>query len=341
MTPLLKNPTKKDPNNPNNNRVKNDRDEQNSFQNTRLFNYVISSLLFAIGLLFLIVGVLYVTVYYYPYSFTPFSTNLCAGLFITFGSICIIIAVVNIISIRADRSQLVPLTTLIAFVLFVILLIIGIWGLIASLNTGLSYTVRENMQETIRNYDQSSPSNFATAKINWVQQTFNCCGIASYQDWRSFFLNSYGPYGSQQQQQPNYYLNQVNGNLNVPYTDNVPDSCCVQVYANCGKNFNQYPSSLVNLYGQNNYLGNNVNMGGSNYPVNGGVNGGTGYGNWGFNSNKVQNNNIYTSGCLQQYLHRNYRDLVFVAAYSFGVSAFGIIACVVYIILYFMSLKRT
>lgn len=180
-----------------------------NFQNTRIVNMLFSTVLFGLGLLFLIVGIIFVTVYYYPYSFTNFSTILCAGLFIAFGSVVMIIAVINIILVRLERNQLVILTTFVALVLFIILLIIGIWGLIATTSNSMSYEVRQNMQDTISNYDQSNMYHFSTQKINWVQQTFNCCGIVNYMDWKSVFVNSYGPNGYQQQFQPNYYLNQV------------------------------------------------------------------------------------------------------------------------------------
>lgn len=181
-----------------------------NFKNTRIVNMLFSTVLFGLGLLFLIVGIIFVTVYYYPYSLTNFSTILCAGLFIAFGSVVIIIALLNIVLVRLEKNQLVILTTFVALVLFIILLIVGIWGLIATLSNNMSYEVRQNMQDTISNYDQSNMYHFSTQKINWIQQTFNCCGIINYMDWKSVFVNSYGPYGFQQQFQPNYYLNQVN-----------------------------------------------------------------------------------------------------------------------------------
>ena len=187
-----------------------------NFKNTRVVNMIFATILLGLGLLFLIVGIIYCTVYYYPYSFTTFSTILCAGLFIAFGSVVIIIAGINILLVRMEKNQLVLLTTFVAIILFVILLIVGIWGLVATTSNNMSYEVRNNMQYTIMNYDQTNSYNLATAKIDWVQQTFNCCGIVNYMDWKNQLFNSYGPYGLQQQMQnqQSYYLNQVSFETN-------------------------------------------------------------------------------------------------------------------------------
>lgn len=128
---------------------------------------------------------------------------------------------------------------------------------------------------------------------------------------------------------------------NVPYVSQVPDSCCVRSYSNCGKNFNVYADTLTNLYGQNLYLsgtanGQGVFQGGTgNYPVQG-----SGNGNWGYNQNKVQNTNIYTQGCLPIYVERYYKELMFIAIYCVIVAGISVLICVGYVILYFMTLKN-
>jgi hypothetical protein len=40
------------------------------------------------------------------------------------------------------------------------------------------------MTDTIQYYQFDNQDNFATRKFDWLQRTFNCCGIDSYQDWK-------------------------------------------------------------------------------------------------------------------------------------------------------------
>lgn len=98
---------------------------------------------------------------------------------------------------------------------------------------------------------------------------------------------------------------------------------------------------MPNIYGANQYLagtgnGAGVFQGGTgNYPISG-----NGVGTWGFNGAAVPNQNIYTQGCLPIYIERYYRELMFIALYCTIVSGVSVLACVVYIILYFMTLKK-
>lgn len=128
---------------------------------------------------------------------------------------------------------------------------------------------------------------------------------------------------------------------NVPYISQVPDSCCVRMYANCGRNFNTFPQDSPKIYGPNQYLsgtgnGQGVFQGGyGNYPISG-----NGVGSWGYNGAMLPNQNIYTQGCLPMYIERYYRELMFIAIYCTIVAGVSVLACVVYIVLYFMTLKK-
>lgn len=51
-----------------------------SLQKTRWLIYLYSTIVFGVGTIFFITGIVYLTIYYYPYSLTAFSTTLCAAL---------------------------------------------------------------------------------------------------------------------------------------------------------------------------------------------------------------------------------------------------------------------
>lgn len=111
--------------------------------------------------------------------------------------------------------------------------------------------IRYNFMDTLQWYEESRATSYATAKIDWLQTTYTCCGLESSQDWRAFYLygrgsgagpdlhlNQHHPnenfFGTplQLQQQGNVYsglhANPFSASINSKYIDQVPDSCCVR-----------------------------------------------------------------------------------------------------------------
>ena len=91
----------------------------------RLVVFVFSGLLLAICIVFLIVGIVYLTGNFYQYSFTRFSTTLVAGLFIAFGVVMIGLVVLNVYLVSIGRGRLVAFTTILSVVLLTVLFAIG------------------------------------------------------------------------------------------------------------------------------------------------------------------------------------------------------------------------
>lgn len=108
---------------------------------TRILIFVFTGFIFGIALLYLIVGIIYLSIYYYPYSFTQFSTTLVAGLFIAWSGLLIFIVAANVYLFFTKRPQVVVFTAIAAFILFVVLVAIGIWGLAVSVGTGFNNMV--------------------------------------------------------------------------------------------------------------------------------------------------------------------------------------------------------
>lgn len=124
--------------------------EEVTRQKQRQLIYVFLTVLFGISVLLFIVGLLYLTVFFYRWSFIEFSTTICAALFISFGGTLIIMIILNGIMVRADRFQFVLLTPLVSFAFFGTLLGIGIWGLAVSHDPRLSDEVSEFFHIFIR-----------------------------------------------------------------------------------------------------------------------------------------------------------------------------------------------
>lgn len=186
---------------------------QSSFLKQRLLIFVFSGILLAICFVFLIVGIVFLTGKFYAFSFTAFSTTLVAGLFIAFGVVIIAMVVLNIYLVMAGRDNLVGFTTIIKLILLTVLfaigklfffkifqilwnillllfkqnktnLLTGIWGLSVSTGQTFVQTVRQGMADTLQLYQFDNPDIYQTRKFDWLQRTFNCCGIDSYQDWK-------------------------------------------------------------------------------------------------------------------------------------------------------------
>lgn len=148
MDPLLKKPGQPQRpiyNNKNNNyyrrgppinELQNEIAEINKKKSRQLI-YFYSTFLFGLCVLLLIVGILYLSVFFYRYSFIEFSTTICAALFVSFGGTLLILVVLNGWMVRNERHQFVMLTPIVSFLFFSTLLGIGIWGLAESYDSRL------------------------------------------------------------------------------------------------------------------------------------------------------------------------------------------------------------
>lgn len=91
----------------------------------RIVVFIFSAIMLAICIVFLVVGIVYLTGLFYPYSFTRFSTTLVAGLFIAFGSVIILTVIANVFLVFIGQDRFVGLTTIISALLLIVLFAIG------------------------------------------------------------------------------------------------------------------------------------------------------------------------------------------------------------------------
>lgn len=211
-----------------------------------LYN-LLNTLTFGLGLSLFIVGIIYLSIYRYSYSLTALSIDLIAGFFLSIGVVLICLTTIRIIYIKNMDIQIniVWIISLALLAFFILLLVLGSVGLSMKDNDQLLNEARSNLEHTARQYDEASSFKHETKKINYIQMRFNCCGVNSFNDWKSL-LNYRNP------NQPIRYIDKVNYENSYAYRDDVPDSCCINMSPSCGKQtyvFNRDRASVINTRG--------------------------------------------------------------------------------------------
>jgi hypothetical protein len=225
-------------------------EESRRLKKSKLCFNITNMFFFGICIVLFVVGILYVTGFNYEYSFTRFSTTLMAGFFIAFSLVILALSIINVLFIQKEKHLLLLISSSIILLLFITLFGLGIWGAsVANDEQSLKFEMQNDMIYTIRRFEERDVLRYETMKLNWLQTTFSCCGIQSSSDWRSYFL-----YGGQFFQSPQYN-DQWNIKNNMPYMDNVPDSCCIYQRPNCGKNhYSMNQNMVINTRGCLNIL---------------------------------------------------------------------------------------
>jgi len=181
---------------------------QFSLKMIQILTTAINTFYFGLGVAMFVIGVLYLTSYFYEYTFSAFNTTVVAGIFVPFGIVIAILALFNIILLQIIMCRLrqtvyydeknnrstdpnrkltfylaiaIAISSIFILILFIVLLAIGIWGLsVHSNNSSLTNEVRNNFLDAEINYDLSGRNNNHNKAIDWVQKTFECCGISIY-----------------------------------------------------------------------------------------------------------------------------------------------------------------
>ncbi len=211
-----------------------------------LYN-MLNTLTFGIGLCLFIIGIVYLSLYRYEYSLTMLSIDLISGFYLAIGITLILLTTLRIVYIKKMQIQ-VNLALVLAIVLmafFILLLVLGSVGLSMMNNDQFLHEARSNLETTARRYDESSTFKHETKKINYIQQRFNCCGVDSFDSWKS--LHSH-----RNPNMPIRFIDKQNSENNFAYRDDVPDSCCIQQTPGCGKQtytWGRDRSTVVNVRG--------------------------------------------------------------------------------------------
>ena len=162
-----------------------------------------------------VVGVLWLTTYFYQYTFSAFNPTLISAFFVSFGVTIAFLAFINLFRLKLKKYIKCgfPLCTIATssffiLVLFSVLFAIGIWGLNSYTNDKLlKKEVKSNIQYSVRHANLMGHLNKQNKEIDWLQKSYSCCGINSYLDWNKRYHS--------------YELTQSKNQ-----TCFVPDSCC-------------------------------------------------------------------------------------------------------------------
>jgi len=104
---------------------------------------------------------------------------------------------------------------------------ISIWTYFANSNYKFLNEIENTLNHTIKYYNENENNSIDTLQINLFQKKFQCCGLESYRDWsHSYYLNSY---------KINLAHKFLLNSNQIPI--NVPDSCCKEIFMNCGKDY--------------------------------------------------------------------------------------------------------
>ena len=236
------------------NEYEDDDNQGKLFYKTSIILNLINMFVLGIGLTLFVIGLLYLTVYRYEYSFTVFSVDMLAGLFMASGGIMILYSIVAVFMIKPyEQPHLVVVYSLVVFVMFLLLFLLGVIGLSMNGNGEFGDQIKNNIQATAQRYDVSNMYRHESRKMDWLQQKFKCCGINSASDWRFLFTNRHGNSASNINNVPIRYDQYQNFDHNFnTHGVNVPDSCCLIKTPNCGRQqsvMGRDPGSILNMQG--------------------------------------------------------------------------------------------
>jgi tetraspanin-33 len=188
-----------------------------------LFNFVV----LLTGVALITIGALFLSLFKHDINFAMFSVQNTAGAFLIIGGLLVLMAFFGFIAMRTTNSKLYIIHVTGLVLLFIALALVGISGLVITFNGYLLTTTRQEIKETIANYNESNSDSLDAKAINWLQQKFKCCGLDSYKDWESKHMKLQA------------ISERVEKNLRIrnQTTFDVPDTCCVNIAEGCGKQF--------------------------------------------------------------------------------------------------------
>ena len=165
-----------------------DKDDKENWTLIHIITYFINIIYFGLGVAMFVIGVLYLTVYFYEYSFSAFNPTLVAAFFVPFGIVIAFLAVVNIFCLQLKNflKHTCPNITLtisssFILILFIVLLGIGVWGLtVYTDNKSLVNEVRSSLIYAGRHTNYFEKADKHKKELDWLHQKFACCGVDSY-----------------------------------------------------------------------------------------------------------------------------------------------------------------
>lgn len=147
----------------------------------QLLTTILNLFLFGLSVAIFVIGILYLSAFYYKYSFSSFNPTVVAGIYVSFGLCIAFFSISNVICVNTDTKHkylYLALSSFAIIILFVILLAIGIWGLsVYTDQDSLREEVKKTMYSSCLIYNNPSYNAEQTDKTNWLQTTFRYVNI--------------------------------------------------------------------------------------------------------------------------------------------------------------------
>lgn len=201
-----------------------------------LFNKILLnssySIIILVGCLLITTSILYLFNSTFLYEFSSsLSIRLFNIVFLLTGIVTFILIFTGTFAYKHSNTILLSLYLITFIGLFIILFYLGIKGFTFTYGKELEHmqsNMKNNMFKVMKNYNQDEHD---TAKFNWLQTQFKCCGINSHLDWRFFYLSLNF---TQSIMGLNHSLTYIKKKC-VDLIHDVPDSCCTTYELECGK----------------------------------------------------------------------------------------------------------
>lgn len=191
---------------------------------------MVGVLLIGLAVVLIIISTFFLTVYKNDYVFFQSFQNKITLSFVSLGILSLITGILGFYSIYWKNYLFIPLLIIGMLLLCMLLVGLGTWAFIVGDDSSgsLLIEVEKTFNQTILSYDESGQEESMDKKnLDFFQKEFNCCGWTSYKDWKMCLnINSLKPI-----LQYKFLLNSNQIEINVP------DTCCVNMYPSCGKDY--------------------------------------------------------------------------------------------------------
>jgi len=192
---------------------------------------MVGVLLVILAVILIIISTCFFAIYKNDYVFFHSFQNKITIAFVSLGILSLLTGLLGFYSIHMKNYLFMPILIIGMLALCFLLIGLGTWVFKASDESrgSLLIDVEKNFNQTILNYEEGGgqEESLDIKNIDFFQTEFKCCGWESYKDWKmSSSINSLKPI-----LQYKFLLSPNQIEINVP------DTCCINFSAGCGKDY--------------------------------------------------------------------------------------------------------
>lgn len=195
-----------------------------------------NTLILLSGMALTLAGILLRVTFEYEHVFVNEKIYNITLMVLGLGITLILLGMLSIISLTQCGNSMMHALCIIALMVTTIILgSLGLWTYFAYNNQSLINEAKSQMNTTFIKYEELYPEKAETIEINLLQTRFKCCGLRSYTDYKLTDPVSLAAISK--------YELIISGDQ-ISY--DLPDTCCVKIAHNCGKDFRAKSSINVN-----------------------------------------------------------------------------------------------